>query len=460
MSSSVTACPARTKAGQEAERWPGAPPTHNLQGRRIALFSGNYNYLRDGANQALNRLVAWLEDEAGATVRVYSPTTKRPAFEPAGTLVPVRSIPLPGRADYRLALGLPRKIHDDLDAYQPDLVHLSAPDLLGLGAQKYARARDLPVVASLHTRFETYFSYYGLGWARRMVERHLDRFYRRCDIVLAPTPAIMDELAGHMPAGSVQLWSRGVDHDQFNPAWRSQNWRGRLGYAPADLVPLFFGRLVLEKGLAMFAEVIGALRAEGHRLRPLIVGDGPARAWLSDRLPDCSFTGHLSGDDLSVAVASADILINPSRTEAFGNVVLEAMASGLAVVAADTPSAANLIRSADTGLLCADQVKAYAGAVSRLLGCAALRRSMGIAARARSRDFGWPETLAPVAGIYRKMIDVRPGIIRREATVGGMPGRRRRRINSRPSPGSGTGDETADSRGSIEQQTSFGRHRP
>lgn len=374
---------------------------------RIALFSGNYNYVRDGANQALNRLVAWLEDEAGAIVRVYSPTTKQPAFEPKGTLVSVRSLPLPGRADYRLALGLPRQVRHDLDAFQPDLVHLSAPDLLGLGAQKYARARSLPVIASLHTRFETYFCYYGMGWARRLVERHLDRFYRRCDIVLAPTSAILDELAAHMPAGSVQLWSRGVDHDQFNPAWRSQSWRSRQGYAPADIVPLFFGRLVLEKGLAMFAATIKVLHARGRRVRPVIIGDGPARGWLQDRLPGGHFTGHLTGHDLSVAVASADILINPSRTEAFGNVVLEAMSSGLAVVAADLASAANLIHPAETGLLCADDVNAYAGAVEHLIEYPAVRWKMGIAARTRSRDFGWPEALRPVTHIYRQAIEDR-----------------------------------------------------
>lgn len=408
MSSSVTALPARSRAVPEAGHWLGAPtppaPKLNLQGMRIALFSGNYNYVRDGANQALNRLVAWLEGEAGASVRVYSPTTKQPAFEPAGTLVSVRSLPLPGRGDYRLALGLPRKVRDDLDAFRPDLVHVSAPDLLGLGAQKYARARQLPVVASLHTRFETYFHYYGLGRARAVVERHLHRFYRRCDLVLAPTAAIVDELAAQLPAGSVQLWSRGVDHDQFNPAWRSESWRRRHGYAPADIVPLFFGRLVLEKGLAMFAATIEALQARGHRLRPLIVGDGPARRWLQDRLPGALFTGHLTGDDLSVAVASADIFINPSRTEAFGNVVLEAMASGLAVVAADTASAANLVVPGETGLLCADDVAAYAAAASHLLECPDVRRKMGMAARARSRAFGWPETLDSVTQNYRKAV--------------------------------------------------------
>lgn len=380
-----------------------APATRNLRGMRIALFSGNYNYVRDGANQALNRLVDHLEQEAGAAVRVYSPTARHPAFAPAGTLVPVRSMPLPGRADYRLALGLPRAVRADLDAFGPDLVHLSAPDLLGLGAQRYARAAGLPVVASLHTRFETYFDYYGMGWLRRLVQRHLDRFYGRCDAILVPTPAIAAELAPRMRAGAVRLWSRGVDQAQFSPGWRSEAWRQAQGYVPNDVVPLFFGRLVLEKGLARFAAVIAALRGKGRAVRPLIVGDGPARRWLEERLPGCVFTGHLSGSDLSVAVASADILVNPSLTEAFGNVVLEAMAAGLAVVAADAPSAANLILDSRMGLLCADRVDAYAGAVARLIDHPMERRAMGLAARDRSREFGWPETLAAVTHIYRSV---------------------------------------------------------
>jgi len=160
---------------------------------RIALFSGNYNYLKEGANQALNILVRYLEKNAGCSVQVYSPVTDTPAFEPAGTLVPVPSVALPVRKEFRLALGIPQSIRADITKFRPDLVHVSTPDILGVRAQSFAKRLGVPIVASMHTRFETYLSYYGLDWARPALEAHLRRFYRRSDHVLAPTRALVDD---------------------------------------------------------------------------------------------------------------------------------------------------------------------------------------------------------------------------------------------------------------------------
>ncbi len=125
---------------------------------RVALLSGNYNYTRDGSNGALNKLVARLL-ERGAAVRVYSPTTARPAFEPTGTLISVPSVAIPGRPDYRVALGLPRHVREDVDRFSPNVVHVSAPDFLGSSAQWYAKKRCLPIIASFHTRFDRYLEY-------------------------------------------------------------------------------------------------------------------------------------------------------------------------------------------------------------------------------------------------------------------------------------------------------------
>ena len=146
-------------------------------GLRVALFSGNYNYVRDGSNQALNRLVGFLEAR-GAQVRVYSPTVATPAFEPVGTVISVPSVSVPRRSEYRLALGMPRAVRTDLDAFGPNLVHVSTPDILGSAAVRYARRRGLPVVASVHTRFETYLRYYGLGFLESWLSGSDDHGYR------------------------------------------------------------------------------------------------------------------------------------------------------------------------------------------------------------------------------------------------------------------------------------------
>ncbi|MBS0479596.1 MAG: glycosyltransferase, partial [Proteobacteria bacterium] len=172
-----------------------------------------------------------------------------------------------------------------------------------------------------------------------------------------------------------------------------------------EIAVLFFGRLVLEKGIEDFTAVVRRLQAQRIPARSLVIGEGPAHRRLARALPDAVFTGHLMGDDLGRAVASADVMLNPSVTEAFGNVVLEAMAAGLPVVSADTPSARALIEPEKTGLLCPPgDVAAYADAVRRVIALPAEGRRLSIAARAASAAFTWSTALAAVAAVYAEAI--------------------------------------------------------
>ena len=371
---------------------------------RVALFSGNYNGVCGGANRALNRLVACLL-KRGAQVRIYSPTTPRTSFPCVGQVIPVTSVGIPGRAEYRLALGLPRAIRRNLEEFAPDIAHLSAPDWLGRSAQRHMRRRGIPVIASLHTRFETYLGYYRLGMLRGAMERYLHRFYNDCDRILAPTPPIAAEFTERYGSARVSIWSRGVDRATFHPSLRDESFRSSFGYEPGDVIPLFFGRLVAEKGLQVFVDAVLRTRAGGRYVRPMIVGDGPARAWLAQRLPNAYFLGHLEGVALGRTVASADVLINPSITEAFGNVNLEAMASGLAVISADVPSASALIEDGRTGLLVpALSGEAYATALLELIAEPARRAALGRAASLAASSYDWDETLTQVIRAYGRCI--------------------------------------------------------
>ncbi len=380
-----------------------APVTFDVP-RRVALFSGNYNYLRDGANQALNRLVAYLE-RRGTEVRVYSPTSATPAFEPAGMLVSVPSVRIPGRGEYRLGLGLSAALCRDVEAFRPDIVHVSAPDWSGVAAQRLARTMDVPVVASLHTRFETYAQFYGAGLIRPAMERHLDRFYRGSDTILVPTAPIADEFAGKGFADRTRLWGRGVDRDLFSPRHRNLAWRRSHGFKDDDVVVLFFGRLVREKGPALFADIVDRVAASGVAIRPLIVGDGPERSWLAKRLPHARMLGSLSGEALGRAVASADIFVNPSITEAFGNVTLEAMASGLPSVCVDIPSGRNLLRKGTGMFYAPGDIDGAVAAIRRLAVFSDLRSTMARAARAASEDYSWDKASAMVMDAYRALLN-------------------------------------------------------
>ena len=374
---------------------------------RIALFTGNYNYVREGANQALNRLVGYAEHR-GHEVRVYSPVTDDPAFEPQGTLVPVPAIALPVRSEFRLALGLPRAVQEDVRRFQATLIHVATPDILGTRAQSLAKRLNVPTVASLHTRFETYFDYYGLGWARPLAEAHLRRFYRRSDHVLAPTPSIVEEIRALRGDSHASLWSRGVDRQLFNPEKRDADWRRAQGWRDDEIVVLFFGRLVLEKGAKDFVSIVQSLQTRGIAVKPLVVGAGPAKS-LFAALPGAVITGHLDGTRLARAVASADILIHPSRTEAFGNVVLEAMASGLAIVSAASPSSDALISHGYSGLLCpAEDLQNFSREVGELAGNSHRRRELGAAARTASRVFDWDGACNSVIEAYERLTSKPP----------------------------------------------------
>jgi phosphatidylinositol alpha 1,6-mannosyltransferase len=368
---------------------------------RVALFSGNYNYVRDGANQALNLLVGHLLSR-GVTVRVYSPTSKRPAFPPTGDLVAVPSLPLPaGRGEYKMARGLPAAVRRDLDAFAPNMIHVSAPDFLGHRALSYARDNGLASIASLHTRFETYFRYYHMGFFEPVMVKILTRFYDRADAVLVPGTGMAEIVRDWGVTTPVGIWSRGVNHDRFTPARRDLAWRRGLGIADDAVAVGFLGRLVKEKGLDVFANVVRALRERGVAHRVLVIGEGPARDWFAEQVPGAVFAGFQSGDDLGRAVASMDVFFNPSVTETFGNVTLEAMAAGVPVVAARASGAIGLIDDGATGFLVPPtDITGYADAIGRIVDEPGLRAAMGEAGHAKAAGYRWDTINQAVLDTY------------------------------------------------------------
>lgn len=356
---------------------------------RVALFSGNYNYVRDGANQALNRLVGFLLRQ-GVNVRVYSPTTDTPAFEPAGDLVSTPSFPIPGRPEYRVPIGFSRRMKQDLKNFAPNLVHLSSPDPLGHRALTWARKQNLPVIASVHTRFETYPRYYGLAFLEPLVEAMLRRFYRRCDAILAPSESLAQLLREQRMNYDVGIWTRGIDDRIFNPGNRDLSWRQSLGIADDTPVIGFIGRLVMEKGLDVFSDTIDMLGKRQVPHKVLVVGDGPARAWFESRLPHASFIGFQTNGDLGRAVASMDMLFNPSVTEAFGNVTLESMACNLPVIAARATGSESLVNDGVTGrLIRPGAISQFADALQSYLQDASLRHAHGEAGKMFADRYRW-----------------------------------------------------------------------
>ena len=311
------------------------------------------------------------------------------------------------------------RVRRDLKAFAPNLVHLSSPDPLGHRALSWARQHGLPTVASVHTRFETYPRYYGLAFLEPVIEGILRRFYRRCYAIVAPSESMAQLLREQRMSYDVGIWTRGIDREIFNPGRRDLGWRRSIGIY--DDVPAigFIGRLVMEKGLDVFSDTIDQLAARQVAHKVLVFGEGPAREWFQNRLPDAIFTGFQQGADLGRAVASMDMLFNPSVTETFGNVTLEAMACGVPTVAARATGSESLLSDRVTGrLIRPGAIGAFADALQDYCLNGDARGQAGAAAQTRAERNGWDQVNQALVDTYLRIIRQREqGMMPRSSPV-------------------------------------------
>ncbi len=359
---------------------------------RVAIVCGNFDVVVDGVSLTLHRQADYLRAH-GATVRVYAPTgPRRIAHTHAVVAVPSIGV---FDTPYRLAAGLSAVARRDLAAFRPSLVHVATPDWLGWSAVRWANTRRVPVAATYFTHFGRYAKHYRLGFLEPLAWRYQRAFYRRCTEVLVPCTSVADDLAAQGVRGPFAVSPFGVDLEAFSPARRSAEWRQRHGFAADDVVIVFVGRLVWEKGLDLWAKVIGRLEAAGVPHRSAIVGEGPAGAAMRARLPRTVFTGRLAQPELGTAVASCDLFFFPSDSETFGCVTAEALAAGVPAVVADATGSRDLVRPNENGLVCraGDEAGFYA-AVLELLRDAPTRRWLAAHGPASAAPFAWDRVLA------------------------------------------------------------------
>jgi glycosyltransferase involved in cell wall biosynthesis len=289
----------------------------------------------------------------GHAVRVYRPRRDDlPSGEshPEYTEVPLPGMPIPRYPMLRLGLPAPRRLRLEWTADRPDLVHVATEGPLGASAVSVARELEIPVTSSFHTNFHAYTRHYGFALFDRAVLGWLRRVHNRTQRTFAPTPELCAELLMN-GFRNVAVLSRGVDTWQFHPARRSEMLRAKWGVESSDPVVVHAGRMAAEKNYDLLFRAYAAMRQANPRCRFVLVGDGPLRARLQRENPTCIFTGFIPRGDLAGHYASADIYIHASLTETFGNVLTEAMASGLAVAGFDYAAARQFVRHGENGLI-------------------------------------------------------------------------------------------------------------
>lgn len=374
--------------------------------QRIVLYTGAYNHIRDGVALTLNRMVSYLLGQ-GHEVLVLAPTNSNPVIDHAGDLRPVPSVILPGRSDYRLSISLTANLKQQIVDFDPTIVHIATPDFVGFQVQKWAREQQhLPVVCSFHTHFTSYLSYYNLGFLEGMTWDLLRRFYSSCDHTYVPSHGIADELREHGVHDGLLLWTRGVDTEMYSPSRRCPALRSKLAVDDDEPVVLLACRLVWEKGLQVYVDVIRKLEAAGVRHKSVVAGDGPARAKMQQLLPNTVFLGAQSSQQLSCAYASADVYVFPSHTETFGVTTLEALASGLPVVVANASGPAMMVEHGRNGFMAPpSDSEAFYRYTRRLVERADLRKTMGRAAREIAHTtFHW-------GGVFKNLVEYYDGLV-------------------------------------------------
>jgi len=357
---------------------------------RVAVVTETYPPEINGVARTVGAMVDWLLAR-GHTVELVRPRQRREpvrAPHPAlrETLTLGAAIP---QWQVQVGFSLPGRLAARWRSVRPDLVHVVTEGPLGWAAVSAASALDIPLSSDFHTNFHSYSEHYGFAWMRGTVAGYLRRLHNRTACTLVPTEQLKSEL-GQLGFERLRIAGRGVDAALFNPTRRSTELRRQWGCLNDERVVISVGRVAPEKGLDLFAAAAQSMHRIDPSIRVVVVGDGPRRASLERRHPGFHFAGMRVGEDLAAHYASADLFLFPSVTETFGNVVLEAMASGLAVLAYDDAAARQHIVHRVSGLLAPrGNAQLFTHLAELLARDPALRHSLGHEARRVSEGLPW-----------------------------------------------------------------------
>ncbi|TVY09736.1 glycosyltransferase family 4 protein [Paenibacillus cremeus] len=373
---------------------------------KVALFTDTFVPDVNGVAKTLGRWVHFLESR-GVECRVFAPHSN---LSPDVNQMVERfySIPFLLYPECRMAIPNPMNIKRTLKAFSPDLIHVATPFNLGLVGLHYAKRHHIPVVASYHTHFDRYLAYYKLQWMEPMLWRYMLWFHQDCRKIYVPSCSTLHHLQDR-GLHNLEIWPRGVEVQRFHPLVNRSEVLRNCNISQEKYVMLYVGRLAPEKSVDVLLQVFDSLPESVRRRAHLIVaGDGPLRAVLQEQYAgrdDISFPGFQQGKALSDLYAAADVFVFPSATETFGNVVLEAMASGTPVIGADAGGVGDIIQHGRTGLLCPPgSVSDFVESVMGLYNNRELARELGSAGRSHSLLQSWDAIFNGLLSSYTQVI--------------------------------------------------------
>jgi glycosyltransferase involved in cell wall biosynthesis len=377
---------------------------------RIAVVTETYPPEVNGVAITLGRLVNGLQvrNHQIQLIRPRQHADDQP--HPTATLTEhlQRGIALPRYEGLKMGLPAKTALTRLWTMQRPDVVQIATEGPLGWSALAAASKLRLPVASDFHTNFHSYSNHYGLGLLRRAIVAYLRKFHNKSSVTLVPTAGIRRELLGH-GYENIEIIGRGVDTRQFHPGRRDPALRARWGVNADETVALYVGRLAAEKNLALVFRTFDAMREAHPATRLVLVGDGPERASWQAKRPDAIFCGTQIDEALAAHYASSDVFLFPSLTETWGNVTIEAMASGLAVVAYDCAAAEEVIRHGENGLKAPpeDEAAFIAEAVA-LAPDVGLQRRLGSAAAARAAHLSWDAIIDSFERVLLRLAHSRP----------------------------------------------------
>jgi glycosyltransferase involved in cell wall biosynthesis len=374
---------------------------------KLSLVTETFPPEINGVAMTLHRLVSGLVAR-GHAVEVVRPRQSKsdiPTKEGLFTEMLVPGLPLPVYPELKIGLPVYLRLKSHWRRHRPDLVHVATEGPLGFAAVHAARALKLPISSGFHTNFHAYSKHYGVGFVRQAGFAYLRHLHNLTACTFAPSADVVETLTANR-VRRVHLLGRGVDTACFNPLQRDETLRAAWGAESETPVALYVGRLAPEKNLGLVVETWRALRANTPDLRLVLVGDGPSRRELARKHPDILYAGVRRGADLARHYASGDLFLFASVTETFGNVVTEALASGLVVVAYDYAAARAHLTEGENGFLAAyDDPSAFHAAAARALAARDNWSGLRHAARASALGLSWEsivngfeDTLCGLAG--------------------------------------------------------------